>query len=186
MNITNLREIAFPVFKLGEKPTVIDDVILNYYEDHTEILNEEEEVDYRVDINYKVIDDKTVPGTSLAHRRLRMKLDGVPLQKLKTAIFFLGDFIKVALPHTWFIDSKGRLFSYVKSTRAILKFYKVEDIIPIQTGGAIICIEGLATRFKTLFMPEQTMKYAGILNIGKSLILYGLYEEQHKDSWRKI
>jgi len=57
---------------------------------------------------------------------------------------------------------------------------------PIKTGGAIIEVENISTRFKALYTPESANRYAGILNYGKSLILYGFYSQEHSKTWRRI
>jgi hypothetical protein len=119
-------------------------------------------------------------------RRLAAKQNGAKLFKIKLAIFFLGDLVKIAKPNIWFIDSAGKLFNYNKATRALLKFYKIKLNIPINTGGSIIEVEGIATRFKSLFPPDRDKKYAGILHDKKSLILYGFYSEKYDDTWRKV
>ena len=111
---------------------------------------------------------------------------GTKLAKVGQAIFFLGDLIKLATPNTWFIDSAGKLFNYVKKTRAKLHFYEISKNIAIPTGGAIIEAKGIVTRFKSLYSPGPYEKYVGLLQFGKSLILYGFYEQKPEDTWRLI
>ncbi len=135
---------------------------------------------------YKVVDDKSIPAPTLAKRRLVMLNAGVSLKKLGRAVFFLADFIKVSKPDMWFIDSAGLVFSHKKSTRALLQHKKVSRMIPIASGGALIEVQGVPGRFKTLYTPGPTQRYAGMLKIGMGYILYGLYEELHKDSWRLV
>lgn len=184
MNIVDLTQINFPVFRLGtNKPEVYDGVTYFYYVGET-IENEYGELVDSLDI--RVIDDTNIIAKSLADRRLRMKMDGVKLYRLKNAIFFLGDFIKLAKPKVWFIDSSGKLFNYKKSTRAKLKCYPISKVIPINTGGAIIEACGVATRFKVLYVPETEMTHVGILSLNKSLILYGFYDKQYDETWRLV
>ena len=137
-------------------------------------------------IDIRVIDDTNIAAASFAHRRLRMKMDGVKLHRLKNAIFFLGDFIKLAKPKVWFIDSAGKLFNYKKSTRAKLLFHPISMVVPLSTGGALIEACGVATRFKVLYVPESDMTHVGILSLNKSLILYGLYDKQYDETWRLV
>jgi hypothetical protein len=121
-------------------------------------------------------------------RRLKMKSLGVPLFKLSKAIFFLGDLIKISKPNMYFIDANGRLFTYKKETRAKLKYYKVSKVLDIPTGGVIVETEELSSRFKALFAPTIPLQnlYVGVLQVGMSHILYGFYEEKHKDTWRLV
>lgn len=171
----NLLELSYPVFKLREeKPSIMDDVCMYVYYD--------EEGKF----SYNVIDDKSIEGDTLGKRRLKLKLSGVKLHRLSKAIFFLGDLIKISKSNLWFIDSKGKVFDHKKSARTLLKFHKIDKVIPITSGGAIIQVENINTRFKTLYAPTEDKTYAGILHYHKSLILYGLYEEKHKDTWRVV
>ena len=106
-------EIAYPLFKLGiRKPETIDGVMfyLNQYE------NDGEDPSTRI----KIIDDRNEPGATLALRRLKLKVANIDLFKINKAIYFVGDLIKLATPHTWFIDSNGRLFNYLKTSKAKL------------------------------------------------------------------
>ena len=174
----SLKEIAYPVFKLGiNKPNVDDRVVYYLY---TREKDDEEVYDLRI------IDDPKLPQETLALRRLYLKNLGEPLAKIRHAIFFLGDLIKIATPSTWFIDSKGKVFNYVKSNRAKLRFYKLTKKLPIKSGGVIVEAEGISTRFKALYMPPNEMKYVGILHLGMTLVLYGFYAEKHEDTWRKV
>lgn len=183
MNATSLAEIAYPVFKLGIDKPVIDNGLVYYYYEN---IVEDEDGDLVEQNQYRLIDDRNIPFNSLAMRRLAAKQNGAKLFKIKIAIFFLGDLVKIAKPNIWFIDSNGKLFNYNKATRVLLKFYKIKYNIPISIGGSIIEVEGIATRFKILFSPDRDKKYAGILHMGKSLILYGVYSKKYTDTWRKI
>lgn len=136
--------------------------------------------------NVQVLDDKDIPGDTLAARRLVLLKQGIKLKKLGNAIFFIGDLIKLAHHGVWFIDSLGNLFTHIKMERASLVFRKIVKKIPINTGGYIIEVEGLPTRFKCLHGPKATEPYAGILKHGNNHILYGFYEKEYDKTWRKI
>jgi len=179
INSISLKELAYPIFKLGlVKPESIDGVVFYLYQ----YISDEQEVVSKL----KIVDDLTIKKDSLALRRLKLKAEGAELFKISKAIYFLGDLIKLSTPHTWFIDSEGKTFKYIKSTKAELHFHKVTDVIPIKTGGAIIEVENLSTRFKALYTPDTANRYAGILHYGKSLILYGFYNQAYSKTWRKI
>ncbi len=149
---------------------------------YSETTNEEEELIY----NFKVVDDTSMKADTLGKRRLLILNSGASLQKVGKAIFFLGDLIKIAKRGMYFIDSTGRVFQYRKSTRAKLQFKRLINVIPIATGGAILEVEGIHSRFKCLFLPKTLELYVGVLEFGKSHILYGLYEQPYKSSWRMI
>lgn len=174
----SLKDLQFPIYRLGlEGPTQYDGVL--YYEYATKD-KEGNRVEKKL-----ILDDINVQGNSLAMRRLVMKSQGIKLKLLNTAIFFVSDFIKLATASTWFIDSSGKLFQHKKATRAKLVFKEISQVIPIPTGGAIIEVVGIPTRFKTLFAPKHE-KFAGLLQVGRVYILYGLYEEKPNDTWRLI
>lgn len=161
------------------KPTLEKGVLLYFSITRDEDVNEDT-------YNYQIIDDKNVEGDTLAERRIRMMVEGVKLRKLSKAIFFLGDLIKIAKPSLWFIDGKGLLFNYRKQGIFPLVFNRIINIIPINTGGAILQIEGFPERFKCLYYPKSEEKYAGVLRYGASNILYGLYKEKYDNTKRKI
>lgn len=178
MNTTNLMEIVYPVFKIGnEKPSVIEGVslIIRTYEIEGKLVHK-----------HKIVDDKNLPYDTLALRRLYLYKQGIPLKQLSQAVFFLGDLIKLAHRSTWFIDSHGKIFRYNKTTSVSLLFRKITLQINIPTGGSIIEVEDLPNRFKCLYTPINNEKYAGILKYGQGYILYGLYKEKPKNSRRMI
>ena len=99
-------------------------------------------------------------------------------------MFFLGDLIKLAKPTLWFIDSKGSLFQYKKSIAMKLIFKKIIKVLATNSGY-ILELDGIETRFKCLYAPKDK-KYAGILKLGHTSILYGVYDEPYKETRRKI
>lgn len=178
----NLSEIRWPVFLLKtDKPTIVGGISYYLYENHSE--DEEGEILTRRKV--LVVDSTEEIGDSLALRRLQLKAQGVPLYNLRKALFFLGDLIKLAKPTQWFIDSAGKMFTYTKERRASLRSYPITNVFNIDSGGAIIEID-YAQRFKVLHRPDPKLRYAGILTIKMEKILYGLYEEPFKETWRMI
>lgn len=173
-------EIVYPVYLLGnKKPETTEKV--TYYISSLESENG--------DIHkIRIVDDKTLPQQSLALRRLALKAQDTKLYKINKTIFFLGDLIKLSTSNTWFIDSVGKVFKYVKTARAKLDFYKIIQIINIPTGGTVVEVVGMSTRFKTLYAPNfnETATYAGILTLNKGPILYGLYDQKYDSTWRLI
>ncbi len=162
-----------------EKPLVEDNV--------TFILKEYFDPDTNVkELNLQIIDDKNVPGNTLASRRIYLLNQGVKVKKLTKAVFFLGDLIKISNLRTWFIDSNGKLFQYKKDTSVPLIFKKIKRFINIPSGGSILEIEDIPGRFKTLHNIAETDRYAGLLKYGQSHILYGVYRDKHKDTRRML
>lgn len=174
-----LTEIAYPVYKLGSIQPITENGVSFF----RKLRKTDEEV-----VETKLfLDNRNIDGFTLASRRLKMLSDGVQLYKLKTAVFFLQDLLKLSSPKVWFIDANGKVFRYIKTRTVKLVFRKIEKVIPIQTGGAILEISGLASRYKCLAKPSAYKKYAGLLQQEYgSYILYGTYDELPKDSRRKI
>lgn len=171
-------EIHYPVFKIGiYRPQQEEGIVFLLW--HTT----EDGVD---NFNLKIVDDTNIDKPSLAQRRLQLLKLGEPVKKISKAVFFLGDLIKLADSRTWFIDSNGIVFKYTKTKFIKLQFKKIKAIIQIKTGGAIIELEGIHTRFKTLYTPSNTVRYGGVLVDSMGYILYGLYTEKLKDTVRKI
>ena len=139
-----------------------------------------------VSTNIKLIDNLAEPGETLSQRRLRMSAQEVPLYPLRVAIYFLGDFIKLAKKGWWFIDSTGKIFTYTKSLSVKLKFYKVKKVIPSKSTGSIVEVYNLPERFKTLFTVDSNVTHAGILEYRGIYILYGLYPQEYKSTRRMI
>lgn len=174
-----LMEIDYPVFKLSRTPPIEDMGVVFYYS-----YTENGEGD-RVD-NLRVVDNKNLPGDTLAARRLQMLSQGVKLYNIRQAIFFLADLVKLSHSDQWFIDSSGKLFKYTKSQYAKLIYKRIKTIIPIPTGGAIIEVHGIPERFKTLFLPSTAEIYAGVVQFGRRMLFYGVSDRLHKDRRIKI
>ncbi len=169
-----LSNIQFPVYLVGEEKPQEDSGVLFFHR----IDKEGEETLF-------VLDDINMPGNTLAMRRLQVLSENRVLYKINYALFFIADLIKVCSPSKWFIDSTGKIFRYTKSKSVNLVFKKIKQIIRLETGGAVIEVEGISTRFKTLFAPNDE-KFAGVLQVGLGYILYGLYVEKPNDTRRKI
>lgn len=175
----NLANISFPVYKVGLNEPTIDESKAYY------IMGKDLEYsDAQIEI--RMIDDRTIRKKSLGMRRLALQAQGHTLHKLSYAIFFVGDFIKIAKAGMWFIDSRGYIFTYKKTKRVPLVFRRIVKLLPVLTGGSIVEVEGTPIRFKTLYAPSSAVHYAGLLVSNRSYILYGLYENKPKDTNRMI
>lgn len=176
----SLNQIHFPVFWIAaSKPTIENGVVLYF-----QIVRDDDTHEERY--TYQIVDDTNQPGETLAARRLQLMMQGVNLKKLSKAIFFLGDLVKIAKPYHWFIDSSGQVFNYRKQQVYKLVFKRIVKMIPIQTGGAILEIDGFNERFKCLYTPKLEDHYAGVLKYGTHNILYGVYNEKQLDTHRKV
>lgn len=179
MNEINFSNIAFPVYRVAGQEPQHDNGVSFFLlgTDTTEATAE-----------YKllIIDDKNVPGEDLAARRLELRKRKAQLYALSMAVFFIGDLVKLAKARTWFVDSTGQFFQYKKSRRVPLVFRRVTRVNRIQTGGAIIEVEGFSQRFKTLYAPTPEQTHAGLLLVDKTVILYGLYDAAYDDTIRAV
>lgn len=174
-----LSDINFPVYLLGKEEPMQHEGIAFY--------SFVEDVDNAAPIvHYKILDDKNLPGKSLALRRLEILKNNGKLYKLKTAIFFISDLLKLSKGSTWFIDSNGSIFEYRKSKKVPLIYKKITKLIPMPSGGIIVEVEGLPYRFKSLLRPVVEQKWAGLLKVNHGYLLYGLYSKPLKNTYRMI
>lgn len=175
----NLNQVVFPVYVLGtNKPQEEKGVIFYLYKEHNPEGPDRPFL--------KIVDDRNLTQQSLAGRRLALKDQNQQLHKIGKAIFFLGDLIKIADSKTWFIDSVGNYFDYRKTKRVPLVFKPIQTIIPLRSGGALVEVQRISSRFKVLIAPTGSEKWAGLLQVGEGYILYGLYEERLEDTYRMI
>lgn len=158
----NLKTIYFPVYQLPVQPNKEDNIVY---------------------INEKVLDNLNLPYDTLGNRRLHIE----DTFKLKNALYYLKDMIKLTKGSSWFIDSKGNYFEYRKTKKVPLVFKPITKVIPILSGGALIEVENNFNRFKVIFAPKPQERYAGLLIFSPHVyILYGLYDKQYKDTNRMI
>lgn len=175
---TSLDSLVYPIYLLGEHKPTVDNGVMYYYR--------EKEVDGMMVPMLRVVDDKNLPYPTLAQRRLHLIDSEEKVQKIGIAIFYLGDLIKIGKKGVWFIDTVGKLFNYTKSARAKLKFYPISKLLRMNTGGVIIEVKGVSTRFKSLYAPTNGEQYAGLLHFGKSLVFYGFFDKQYDETWRMV
>ncbi len=175
-----MSQVSFPVYRLTKNKPENSDGVLYYC---NEYLNVDTAQTHKV---VSIVDDTNIREDTLSRRRLRAKNNGAPLYPLRKAVFFLGDFIKMAKSGYWFIDTYGKLFQYKKAARVPLVFRKIKRVIPTKTTGSLLEVEGIPFRFKTLYIIRESMQYAGILEHGPIKILYGVYDKRYRDTWRMI
>lgn len=174
-----LEEIDWPVFKLGiNKPIVENNIV--YYTSEYYVKDTQE---FKTSI--RVIDNRNLAYATLGLRRLILRNTEKNLYPIKTAIYFIGDLIKLAKPNVWFIDNLGRFFQYKKTKRVKLVCYKIKTILPNKGLGSILELENHTQRYKCMFSP-RTQRYVGLLHINNGYVLYGLYDEPFKSTYRAI
>jgi hypothetical protein len=176
----NLEKIVWPVFRLSEREPQREDGVIYYATEYTDLDSNESTGTLRI------VDDTNIDKPTLSRRRLAMLVQGVQLFPIRQAIYFLGDLLKQAKSTTWFIDSSGTLFQYQKTRRARVIVRRISKVLPTDGLGAVIELEGIAHRFKTVFKPDADAQYAAVLQSGLTYIFYGLYTDKPNESWRMI
>jgi hypothetical protein len=171
-----LTAIVWPVFKLGIREPEMHSKIIYYANQH---INE----DNQIKTNSYIVDDKNIDKDTLGLRRLFIPKED--LYPLSTAIYTLQDLIKLAKSNVWFVDNSGRVFQYKKSTRAKLQTHRIIKVLPVSAIGCVLEIEGFSERFKSMTVPKEE-RYAAILSYNGKNILYGLYSEKIKPTWRLV
>lgn len=176
----NLEKVVWPVFRLSEKEPLVDNGIVYYATEYSD-LDTFEHIG-----TLRIVDDRNIDKPTLSRRRLQLATQEVKLFPIYRAIYFLGDLLKLAKSTTWFIDSAGTLFQYQKSKRAKLIVRKITKVLPTEGLGSVIELEGIPQRFKTTFKPDADARYAAVLQSGLTYIFYGIYKDEPKESWRLI
>lgn len=176
----NLEQIVWPVFRLGEKEPQQDNNVAYYATEYTDLDTSKSTGTLRI------VDDRNIDKPTLSRRRLELLVQEVKLFPIRQAIYFLGDLLKQAKVTTWFIDSAGTIFQYSKTRRAKVVVRRITKVLPTTGLGAVIEVEGIAHRFKTVFKPSADVEYAAILQYGLSYIFYGLYADKPAESWRMV
>jgi hypothetical protein len=174
-----LKDIVWPVYRLGEKKPSVKDGITFYQAEYADIDTATSKV------NIRIVDDKSINKPTLGLRRLFIDKQ-LSLFPIGSAVYFLVDLIKLAKSTTWFIDSHGKVFQHKKIKRAKLQTHKITKVLPAGGVGCVLEVEGLVFRFKSMKAPESWEQYAGILYADGGHMLYGYYEYPIKDSWRLI
>lgn len=174
-----LNDISWPVYKLEERqPSTEGDVVFYAKESKKD------------GIVLQIIDDKSIEGDTFGKRRTKLMMNSIggacKLQKINTCLFFLGDLIRISTPKLWFIDNSGKVFKYTKSRTVPLIYRRITNIIKV-IGGVLLEVEGIESRFRALYPPNDIHKYAALLKESKgSYLLYGYSAAKQKDTVRKI
>lgn len=174
-----MKDLVWPVYRLSEKKPTVEDGVIFYQAEYTDIDTAQTK------FNIRVVDDKNIDKPSLGLRRLILG-NSKSLFPIGSAVYFLVDLIKLAKSTTWFIDSHGRVFQHKKVKRAKLRTHKITQVLPASGIGCVLEVDGLVFRFKSMKAPESWEQYAGILYVDGGHMLYGYYEYPIKDTWRLV
>ncbi len=173
--------MSFPVYKLDKgKPERLGTSLI--YHEYEASLD-----DYVLREKIYYVDDTSRPGDSIGRRRLHLRADKLKLARIGNAIMTLRDLTSFAKNNVWFVDNKGIEFQYIKTTRAKLTCAKLTKITPVPNStGVIVEVDKIPVRFKLMYVPREGEAYVGILEYAGGYMLYGLYTEPFKDTWRKV
>lgn len=161
----DLSQIVWPIYRIKSDAEIITDETGSYFQDDETLAR-------------KYI----VPaGTgSLSRRRLATN---VSLYTLDSPWYSYVDLLHN--PATRFIDSEGKIFKYKKTEFGKLTYHKILNKVRIH-GGCVLIVEGVHCRFFLNRAPNPDEKYAGVLRVGRSFILYDLAERELPATRRKV
>lgn len=139
------------------------------------------------DESYRVVDDISMPGNTLAARRLqyKSKITRRELFKLNKPLYSIIDLLHYKGTNDKYIDCTGRIFSYKKSKRVPLTYHKVSKFLEFKEGYIVIVPE-FHCRFFINRAPKLNEHYAGILRVGRGFLLYELCREYKKGGHKII
>lgn len=162
LNYKNLNNIEYPVFLLDSDNWSFQDGLLF--------------------LDGVVLDDKNMPGETLGIRRLQTSFPIVPLRKC--VMDDLGILKNKSLQA--YIDSRGRIFEYEKTTTAKLKWSKIRKIEKRETFTRV-WLSNINFSFDVPRPPPENCTWAGVLYVcGFPWKLYNYSETKEKDTHRKI
>jgi hypothetical protein len=144
-----LTQIAFPAYRLPSKPSEENGVI--FFETVAVKTGEP---------SIRIVDDLKIPKPTLGLRRLLLKKKNVKLYNFKTAVYTLGDLVRLSSPDVVWLDSKGKSFTIPKKTTFQLEFRRITHIFQ-KVGYVILALEGETQRFRSIYGPPS--KAHGVL-----------------------
>lgn len=142
--------------------------------------DEIEERDGLLFCDTQIVDDKNMSGNTLGKRRLQS-----PHKNLYPLRYMIEDFSGL-IRHRgkFFIDTKGKFFRYTKSTKADIKYKKIEKVEKKEVI-TLIWVKDIPFPFEE--KRPQTAPYAGVAYLdGTPSFIYEYVSEKKKDTWRKI
>jgi len=155
-------KITFPIFVLHSDEIIFVDGILW--------------------IGNQVLDDTNMKGETLGLRRLQTPMPSIyPLKSMIKSIRSLLDH-----QGKYYIDTTGRFFRKIKTTKAELKYHKILRVLKKDTAS-VLWVKDCPYPF-TMDRPlDPSQSWAGLLYRNKMpWLLYDTASTKQKNSWRKI
>lgn len=141
------------------------------------------------DAEFKVLDAPSIEADTLGMRRLLYasapSIENYSLYKLSVPIYRYADIFMFIDRYDTYIDSKGVVFKYTRSTYVPLKYHKIKGFTELDVG-ALVHIPFIHTPFYINRPPSIDDQYAGILHIGRGYVLHSIEKEKLKDTRRMI
>jgi hypothetical protein len=137
-------------------------------------------------MGWLVLDDTGLEGDTLAERRVELLSRGVKLYPLNEQVNYLRQLYKYKSGNN-FIDSKGRTFSY-KKTSGLNKVEarKIKRHCEVN-GFDVFIVEGIKIPFMVDYvMQDRGIDYASIMHTQHGPFLYDLVKGHHETYRRKI
>jgi hypothetical protein len=163
----HLCDLVFPVYTLPKNYKRI-------WEEYNVLYIETDSGTY-------ILDNKNISGNTLGERRLKLKSEGIFIPR--KVYYTINQMIHST--YKSFIDTEGKLFTWKKSKRVPLKYYKVSKVLKDESSCII--------HFKDINFPQRVncriayaIQYAGILHTDFGYLLYEYCEGKKKDTYRKI
>jgi hypothetical protein len=129
-----------------------------------------------------VVDDRNMPGDTLGTRRLQTPFR--TLHPLKKATPTLINMIRS--PSRTYIDSRGVVFTYIKTVSARLKYKRIKKV-ELKDTFTRIWFAGFNFPFEVPRPPKAGNTWAGILYLhGFPWLLYNYSTEKLKETYRRI
>ena len=159
-----LGEIKFPVYVLSGEAEIQDGILWCTQSDGT----------------MGIVDDYNMKGETIGIRRIQ-----TPYKSLYPLKYMLGDFRSLAKHRgRFYVDTKGKYFSYSKTTKADIIYLPIDKIEPKEVA-TLIWVKDIPSPFEELRPIEA--KYAGVAYIsGFPAVIWEFTNERKKKTWRKI
>lgn len=171
----NLSKIRFPIYPLPKFSSLTVDGDVAYYPSLSKKYSK------------LIVDDKSIEGDSIGMRRVRIKSDPFrKLYNLDDPIFHYVDLLRNDNNTIHFIDTNGKIFKYVKKRYYPVRYRPIVKYYELKNGGYSVKVLNIPCLFKVNKLPSLEIKYAGILFIGKALVLYDLSSEELEQKLVKI
>lgn len=169
-----MKEISFPAYKLPNQPSEENGVI--FFETITVKTGEP---------SVRIVDDLKIPKPTLGLRRLVLKKQNLRLYNFKTAVYTLGDLVRLNTPGVVWLDSKGKSFTIPKKTTFQLEFKRITHIFQ-KVGYVILALENETQRFRSIYGPPSKAHGVLLMTNGNLRLFYGYALPEHNKKRVKV